>query len=158
MRYLMLLAAFGVGLAAASPAPAMDMHKIIKADAIQWMPAPPQLPKGAQVALVYGDPGKDGLYIILAKMPDGYMIPAHWHKQTENVTVLSGTFNVGMGDKLDKSKTEALGPGGFFSSGAEMRHFAWSSGETVIQVTGMGPFDITYVDPKDDPSKAAKSN
>ncbi len=57
------------------------------------------------------------------------------------------------GDKLDKAKTDALGPGGFFSSGAEMRHFAWTKGETVIQVTGVGPFDITYVDPKDDPSK-----
>ena len=153
MKHLITAVALVAGLAAASPAPAMDMHKIIKADAIQWMPAPPQLPKGAQVAVVYGDPGKAGLYIILARMPDGYAIPAHWHKQVENVTVLSGTFNVGMGDKLDKTKTDALGAGGFFSSGAEMRHFAWIKGETVIQVTGMGPFDITYVDPKDDPSK-----
>lgn len=157
MKHLALLVALGAGLAAASPAAAMDMHTIIKADAIQWMPAPPQLPKGAQVAVVYGDPGKPGLYIILAKMPDGYMIPAHWHAQTENVTVLSGTFNVGMGDKLDKTKTEALGAGGFFSSGAKMTHFAWTAGETVVQVAGMGPFDITYVDPKDDPSKEAKA-
>jgi hypothetical protein len=153
MKHLTLLAALGAGLALATPAPAMDMHKIIKADAIQWMPAPPQLPKGAQVAVVYGDPGKPSPYIILAKMPDGYAVPPHWHKQTENVTVISGTFNVGMGDKLDKTKTEALTAGGFFSSGAEMRHFAWIKGETVIQVTGVGPFDITYVDPKDDPSK-----
>jgi hypothetical protein len=153
MKHLARLVVLGAGLAVASPAPAMDMHKIVKPDAIQWMAAPPQLPKGAQVALLHGDPGKSGLYIILARMPDGYMIPAHWHKQTENVTVLSGTFNVGMGDKLDKAKTEPLGPGGFFSSAAEMRHFAWMTGETVIQVTGMGPFDITYVDPKDDPSK-----
>jgi anti-sigma factor ChrR (cupin superfamily) len=133
------------------------MHKIIKADAIQWTAAPPQLPKGAQVAVVYGDPGKEGLYIILAKMPDGYAIPAHWHNQTENVTVLKGTFNVGMGDKLDKAKGEALGPGGFFSSGAKMQHFAWATGETVIQVSGIGPFDITYVNPKDDPSGVAKN-
>jgi hypothetical protein len=153
----MLLSAVAFSaLLAAGPGSAMEMHKIIKADAIQWSEAPPQLPKGAKVAVVYGDPSKEGLYIILARMPDGYIVPAHWHNQVENVTVLSGTFNVGMGGKLDKQKGEALGPGGFFSSGAKMQHFAWVTGETVIQVTGMGPFDITYVDPKDDPAAMAK--
>jgi hypothetical protein len=156
MRRL-LLAAMMLGAVLAGPAPADEMHKILKADAIQWGPAPPQLPKGAQVAVVYGDPGKEGLYILLAKMPDGYAIPAHWHNQVENVTVIRGVFNVGMGDKLDKAKAEALGVGGFFSSGSKMRHYAWVSGETIIQVTGMGPFDITYVDPKDDPSAMVKN-
>jgi hypothetical protein len=157
MKSTLLSAVAFSALLLAVPAPAMEMHKIVKADAIEWSPAPPQLPKGAQVAVVYGDPNKEGLYIILAKMPDGYAIPAHWHNQVENVTVLSGTFNVGMGDKLDKQKGEALGPGGFFSSGSKMQHFAWSTGETVIQVSGLGPFDITYVDPKDDPSGMAKN-
>jgi hypothetical protein len=157
MKHVFLAAvALSASVLALSPAPAMDMHKIIKADAIQWAPAPPQLPKGSQIAVVYGDPGKEGLYIILARMPDAYAIPAHWHNQVENVTVLSGTFNVGMGDKLDKTKGQALGPGSFFSSGAKMNHFAWVTGETVIQVTGLGPLDITYVDPKDDPSTMAK--
>lgn len=157
MKYLLLATvAFSTTLLGATPAPAMDMHKIVKADAIQWGPAPPKLPKGAQVAVVLGDPTKKGMYIIRAKMPDGYEVPAHWHTRTENVTVLSGTFNVGMGDKLDKSKGEALGPGGFFSSGAKMRHFAWVTGETVIEVSGIGPFDITYVDPKEDPTRMAK--
>jgi len=153
-----IFAAVALGAVLLGPAAAMDMHKIIKADAIQWMAAPPQLPKGAQVAVVYGDPGKEGPYIILAKMPDGYAIPAHWHNQVENVTVLSGTFNVGMGDKLDKSKGDALGAGGFFGAAPKMRHYAWATGETVIEVSGMGPFDITYVDPKDDPAKMAKAN
>ena len=130
--------------------------KFLKPDAIQWAPSP-RLPKGAQVAVIYGDPRKEGHYIILARMPDSYAVPAHWHNQTENVTVISGTFNVGMGDKLDKSSGEALGPGGFFSSGSKMRHYAWATGETIIQVTGMGPFDVIYVDPKDDPSGAAKN-
>jgi len=134
-----------------SPACADDMHKIIKPDALQWGPSP-RLPKGAQVAVLHGNPGQEGHYIILAKLPDGYAVPAHWHSQTENVTVISGTFHVGTGDKLDKSKGEALKAGGFFSSGAKMRHYAWATGETIIQVSGMGPFDITYVDPKDDPS------
>jgi anti-sigma factor ChrR (cupin superfamily) len=123
---------------------------------MQWLPSP-RLPKGTQVSILYGDPRKEGHYIILARMPAGYEVPAHWHTQVENVTVLSGTFNVGMGDKLDKSKGMALGPGGFFSSGAKHHHYAWTTGETLLQVTGVGPFDVIYVDPKDDPSNAAKN-
>lgn len=156
MNYMLLAVALSTSLLGVTPAPAMDMHKIVKSDAIQWGPAPPQLPKGAQVAVVLGDPAKKGMYIIRARMPDGYEIPAHWHNRTENVTVLSGTFHIGMGNKLDKSKGEVLGPGGFFSSGEKMRHYAWVTGETIIEVTGTGPFDITYVDPKDDPSKMAR--
>lgn len=158
MKHIAFVAVLLCTTAAAGVAPAAEMHKIIKPDAIQWGPAPPQLPKGAQVAVVTGDPGKKGLYIIRAKMPDGYEVPAHWHKKAENVTVLSGTFNVGMGDKLDKQKGEALGPGGFFGAAPKMRHYAWVTGETVIEVSGMGPFDITYVDPKDDPAKMAKAH
>jgi anti-sigma factor ChrR (cupin superfamily) len=152
----MFLAAVALAAACGGPASAQEMHKVLKPDAIQWM-ASPRLPKGALVAVVHGDPRKEGHYIILARMPDGYSVPAHWHTQTENVTVISGIFNVGMGDKLDKTKGEALGPGGFFSSGSQMRHYAWTTGDTLIQVTGMGPFDVTYVDPKDDPSTMAKN-
>jgi hypothetical protein len=158
MKHVALLIPLIASGALPGPVLAAEMHKVVKADAIQWGPAPPQLPKGAQVAVLAGDPGKAGLYIIRAKMPDGYSIPAHWHRKAENVTVISGTFNVGMGDKLDKAKGEALGPGGFFLASPKMRHYAWASGETVVEVSGIGPFDITYVDPKDDPSKMAKAN
>ena len=159
MKHIMLFAAAAMVAAASGGAvTAAETHKVVKADAIQWGAAPPQLPKGAQVAVLAGDPGKAGLYIIRAKMPDGYSIPAHWHRKAENVTVISGTFNIGMGDKLDKSKTEALAPGGFFSAQPKMHHFAWVSGETIIEISGIGPFDITYVDPKDDPSRMAKAN
>ena len=72
--------------------------------------------------------------------------------------MLTGTFNVGMGDKLDKSQGQALAPGGFFSAPPRMSHFAWATGETIVEVTGMGPLDFKYVDPKDDPSKAIKTN
>jgi len=151
----MLLAAVALTILTA-PVCAEDMHKVLKPDALQWV-ASPRLPKGAQVAIVYGDPRKEGHYIILARMPAGYAVPAHWHSTTENVTVISGTFNVGMGDKLDKTRGEALGPGGFFSSGARMHHYAWTTGETLLQVTGMGPFDVTYVDPNDDPANVPKN-
>jgi len=150
------LAAVTLATVFGGAAAAEDMHKMLKLDTMHWIPSP-RLPKGTQVSIVYGDPRKEGHYIILAKMPDGYSIPAHWHNQVENVTVISGTFNVGMGDKLDKTRGEALGPGGFFSSGSKMHHYAWTTGETLIQVTGVGPFDVIYVDPKDDPASTPKN-
>ena len=80
-------------------------------------------------------------------MPAGYKIPAHNHPTTEYVTVVSGAFNIGMGDKLDEQKGVALKPGGFAEAAAKMNHYAWTSGETVVQVHGQGPFAITYVNP-----------
>jgi quercetin dioxygenase-like cupin family protein len=150
---LIILAA----LASFAPASAMEMQKIIPPDAVKWGPAPPVLPKGAQIAALFGDPTKKGPYIVRVKFPDGAQVPAHWHSQIENVTVISGTFHIGMGDKLDQTKADAIGPGGFFSMPAKMRHYGWAKGETVVQISGMGPFDIKFVDPKDDPSKAPKS-
>ena len=108
---------------------------------------------GAQIAVVSGDPFKEGLNVVRLKMPAGYKIPAHNHPTTEYVTVLSGAFNIGMGDKLDEQKGMALRPGGFAEAAAKMNHYAWASAETVVQVHGQGPFAITYVNPADDPSK-----
>jgi quercetin dioxygenase-like cupin family protein len=127
---------------------------VIAADAIAWGPSPPGLPPGAEAAVMAGDPGKRGVYVVRAKLPDGYAIPAHWHRKPEYVTVLSGTFNFGMGDKLDKSKADAVKAGGFFTAQPRMRHYGWATGETVVEISGMGPFDIQYVDKNDDPRKA----
>jgi quercetin dioxygenase-like cupin family protein len=120
-------------------------------DAVKWGPVPPMLPKGAEVAVVSGDPSGTGLYVVRARMPAGYQIPAHNHPTTEYVTVLSGTFFLGMGDKLDTGKGQALQPGGFAAAPAGMNHFAWAGTDAVIQVHGQGPFAITYVNPADDP-------
>ena len=122
---------------------------------IQWGDAPPVFPAGAKFTVLMGDPGKAGPYTVRMKAPDGYKIAAHWHPTDEHLTVISGTFNVGMGDKLDLSKGKALSAGAFASMPARMRHFAWTTGETEIQVHGMGPFKLVYVDPADDPTKAA---
>ncbi len=122
---------------------------------IQWGDAPSNLPAGAKFAVLMGDPGKTGSYVVRLKMPDGYKIAAHWHPLDENVTVISGTFNVGMGDKLDMSKGKACTAGAFGTAPARMHHFGWTTGETEVQVHGMGPFKLVYVDPADDPTKAA---
>jgi quercetin dioxygenase-like cupin family protein len=123
-------------------------------DAVKWGPAPPALPKRAEIAVLSGDLSKSEEFVVRLKMPAGYEIPAHHHPTTENVTVLSGSFHAGMGDKLDKAKGETFVPGGFASLPAGMNHYAWTTAETIVQVHGQGPFAITYVNPADDPSKS----
>ncbi len=102
------------------------------------------------MAVLSGDPSQPGPYIVRFKAPGGYRIPAHWHSAEEQITVLSGSFHYGMGDTLDESKSEALGPGSFTSMPARMHHFAWTSEPTEIQVNSTGPFDIHYLNPADD--------
>ena len=144
---LMVMITVSAGLA--------EEMKVTTADSIKWGPAPPSLPKGAQLAVLSGDPASDGPFVVRVKLPAGYQVAAHNHPTTENVTVLSGTFNIGMGDKLDTQKGQLLHTGGFAEAAAKMNHYAWTSGETVVQVHGQGPFAITYVNPADDPSKNA---
>jgi quercetin dioxygenase-like cupin family protein len=107
------------------------------------------------MAVLAGDPGKKGqFFVVRLKAPAGYKIPAHQHPTAEAVTVISGDLHYGMGDKLDESKAEKLGPGGFIDMPANMNHYAFSGGgEVIIQIAGEGPFAIKYVNPADDPSK-----
>ena len=87
------------------------------------------------------------------KAPAGYKVAPHVHPNDENVTVLSGMFHIGFGDKFDESKAHVVKPGGFLLVPKGVQHFAWASQETVIQLHGLGPHSITYVDPADDPRK-----
>lgn len=123
-------------------------------DAVNWGPAPASLPKGAEIAVLAGDPSKNDSFVVRLKMPASYQLPAHHHPTTENVTVLTGSFYAGMGDKLDMDKGQTFAPGGFVSMPAGMNHFAWATTETIVQVQGNGPFAIVYVDPADDPTKS----
>jgi quercetin dioxygenase-like cupin family protein len=122
-------------------------------DTLKWGEAPSVLPKGAQLAVITGDPGKVGSYVIRVKVPAGYQIPAHWHSTAENLTVLSGTVNVGMGAKLDKRRSTSLEVDSFIYLPPKMDHFLWTSVPAVFQIHADGPFDIVYVNPNDDPSK-----
>lgn len=123
---------------------------------VVWGPGPPFLPAGAKLAVLEGDPGKPEEFTLRLALPDGYKIPAHSHPTTENVTVVSGEFHAGMGDKLDAAKGLILPSGSFASLPAKMNHYAWAKGRTVVQVHGTGPFAITYVNPADDPRNAKK--
>jgi quercetin dioxygenase-like cupin family protein len=102
-----------------------------------------------------GDPGKEGPFTFRVLMPDGYTIPPHTHPKTERITVIKGTFNFGMGEKLDKSSTQAMPAGTFGHWPAGMKHFVWANGETVVQFHGFGPWKIVYLNPADDPRNAA---
>jgi hypothetical protein len=128
-------------------------HVVVRPDEIKWGPAPPSLPAGAQAAILVGDPSKSAPFVLRAKLPDGYKVPAHWHPTDENVTVIQGTLMVGKGDKLNAANSKPMPAGSYMRMPKEMRHFAWAKGETIIQVHGMGPFEINYVNPADDPRK-----
>jgi quercetin dioxygenase-like cupin family protein len=143
-------------LALASPARSMDDQVFVNTGDIKWGAAPPVLPKGAKLAVLYGDPGKPGPYVLRLAAPANYRIPPHWHTQTENLTIVSGALYLGMGDKLVAKEAQALKAGGYHYLPAKQHHYAFTRGATVIQVSGEGPFDINYIDPKDNPAPAAK--
>jgi quercetin dioxygenase-like cupin family protein len=118
---------------------------------ITWGPAPAVFPAGAQMAVLQGNPGSNGLFTVRLRFPDGYKIAPHTHPTDENVTVISGTFRVGMGDTFDTKKMMALKTGGFVTAPANQAHYAVAEGATVVQVHAMGPFALTYVNPADAP-------
>jgi hypothetical protein len=122
-------------------------------DQVKWGPAPPFIPAGAQLAVVEGNPmASSGDYTIRLKMPDGYRIAPHTHPLRENVTVISGTLKVGMGDTFDTNKMMSFGPGSFAYLDPSMHHYAGASGETVVQIHGQSPVKFNYINPADDPS------
>ena len=122
-------------------------------DDIKWGDAPPVLSPGAKFAVVDGNPMKAGsYYTIRLQLPDGYKIMPHWHPVAEHLTVMSGSFNIGMGDKMDESAAKTLPAGSYGVMPAKMHHYAVTKGDTTVQISGMGPFALTYVNPADDPS------
>jgi len=123
-------------------------------DAVPYGPAPAFVAAGAQLAVLEGNPGaSSGDYTVRLKMPDGYRIAPHWHPKRENVTVISGTFKVGMGDRFDESKMGDFPAGSFAYLDPDMHHYAMASGEVVVQVHGASPLQFNYVNPDDDPSR-----
>ena len=119
--------------------------------AVSWGDAPAFLPAGAKLAVLDGNPMAGGLFTIRLKMPDGYVIPPHSHPTDEHVTVLQGNIMVGMGDKFDESMMNKSSEGTFANIPAGMHHYAKTDGETILQIHGMGPFKIRYVNKADDP-------
>src|SRR5262245_57766723 len=128
-------------------------HTVVPGDAITWGPAPPSLPPGAQAAILLGSPAKEGPFVLRLKFPAGFAVPPHRHSKDELVTVISGKFGIASGEKLDRAAAKPLPAGSFVHLPAGMPHYAWADGEVVVQINGVGPFDVNYIDPKDDPRK-----
>lgn len=124
-----------------------------KAAKLTWGPAPPVLPAGAKMAVVSGDPGKPAPFVVQLDMPNGYVVPPHFHPTDEHVSVKTGHFRYGMADKIDEKAMKSLRPGQSVNLKANMHHYAMARGRTVVAISGMGPFAITYVNPADDPQK-----
>jgi anti-sigma factor ChrR (cupin superfamily) len=122
-------------------------------DRITWTPAPAILPSGAKVAILQGNPAEAGPFTMRLWAPDGYRIASHYHPAVEHITVIQGTFKVGMGEKFDASALTELPAGTFAALPPDTRHFAQAHGETIIQLHGVGPWKLTYVNPADDPRR-----
>ena len=125
--------------------------QVHSAAAVKWGPGPDFLPHGARFAVIQGDPGNSGYYTIRLRLPDHYRVPPHFHPKDEHVTVLAGTFLVGMGDTMNLRKAQRLTAGGFITAPADAHHFAAARGVTVLQISGEGPLAITYAKDSDDP-------
>jgi quercetin dioxygenase-like cupin family protein len=132
---------------------AAEQHSVVSAEQLKWS-APPALLEGAEIAVVAGDPSKEEPYVIRLKAPAGFKIMPHTHPNTENVTVISGTFNLGTGAKFDEAKLVPINAGGFVQVPSGMEHYVLISEDTLIQLHGVGPTGITYVNPADDPRKS----
>lgn len=120
---------------------------------IKWGEAPPNLPKGAKIAVLSGDPSKPGPFVGRLMMPAGYKIAPHYHSTDEDLTIVSGTFYLATGDKLDAKNAHVIKAGGFHHLPAKTNHYAFTKSPTVVQINAMGPFDIVYLNPADDPSQ-----
>lgn len=148
----LLLPAFGALAALAVPAAAGDAaHVMLKPEEIVYKPGPASLPAGAEFAILYGDPSSEGLFAMRLKLPEGYHVAPHVHGRPEIVTVISGTFLIGHGETADRAAATELAPGSFFAFAPGMAHFAYATGETVVQVNSSGPWTIDYVDKANDP-------
>jgi len=154
---LVPLVLLGVGVSnakhPATPHAAPSSHVMFDADSLKWGDAPPSLPKGAQMVVLSGDPEKPGPFALRLKTPAGYKVARHWHPSEERVTVLQGDFHLQMGDGTG-AHAHAFAPGGYVVMPPRMQHAASTQGGAIVQIDSMGPFQIHYVDPKDDPRTA----
>jgi quercetin dioxygenase-like cupin family protein len=121
-------------------------HKIVRSGDLKWTP----IIKGCEIAVVDGNPDTEGQpFVVRFHCADGAKTPPHWHPTDENITTLKGAFLVGMGDKFDESKLKAMNPGNFMVMPKEMRHFGMAKGDLVLQIHGIGPFKVNWVNPSE---------
>lgn len=136
-----------------APAPPAGSMQVYQPADLTWKDGPGSLPAGAKFAVLEGDPAKEGPFTMRLQLPDGFRIAPHYHGGVEHITVLAGTFNVGMGETFDAAATKKMPAGSFGYWPAGMKHFVFTEGATTLQLHGQGPWTITYLNPADDPRK-----
>ncbi len=125
---------------------------------MEWKAGPPSLPPGAQMTLLEGDPSKEGFFAMRARFPAGYVIPPHFHPNEERLTIIEGTFLLGMADKVDEAKYQSFSAGSYIAMPPGMPHFAKAKTDVVVQLATNGPWDIIYLNPADDPRRKKSEN
>jgi quercetin dioxygenase-like cupin family protein len=151
MRVFLAAAALSCLPGAALAQEAHPAHTIIPPTEVEWKAGPPSLQPGAQSSVLYGDPSKEGVFVMRLKLPAGFRIAPHTHPNPEILTVISGGFHIGMGTGADEANAQRLGPGGFFAFDPGLAHYAHVEEDTVVQLSSTGPWTINYVEPSDDP-------
>lgn len=126
-------------------------HIMFRGPDLKWAPAPASLPPGAQVTMLEGNPADEGIFTMRLKMPADYRISPHWHPAWEHVTVIEGSFWMGRGEKFEEAALHEIPAGGFAAMAPGTRHFAKTKGPTTVQLHGMGPWQLFYVNAADDP-------
>jgi quercetin dioxygenase-like cupin family protein len=150
--YVVSVVIVGIVIAMSASWAQMNGHRLITPSDLKWEDVP-SLPPGAKIAVIEGPMNEAVPFTVRLKFPASYNIPAHWHPAVERVTVLSGTFHMGIGDKPDPQKTMPLSPGDMMIMQPQTHHFAWTKEAVVVQLNGTGPWGITYINPADDPRK-----
>jgi quercetin dioxygenase-like cupin family protein len=163
MKKILSILLCAVGLALCSALFALDEkpaasseHVMFAAGDLKWQDGPAALPAGSKIAVLSGDPAKTGLFTVRLKFPTGFKVPPHTHPTAEHVTVISGTLAMGKGPKFDEAAAHEMTAGAFSVMPAGTEHFATCKSECVLQVHAMGPFEVKYVNPADDPRGAKK--
>lgn len=147
-----LLAALIVAPASGNQHASTEKHISVVPSDLEWRPAPSVGP-GAQIAVIEGDLKAATPFTFRLKLPPNFKVGVHTHPVYERVTVISGTFHLGIGETFEREKAKAYPAGGVAMMPGGMPMFAYTTEETIIQVHGTGPWGIKYLDPKDDPTK-----
>lgn len=154
IRLIALTLGASAMLAGASASMAEDAHHtVVPGGAVKWGATPASLPPGAQAAMLLGSPAKEGPFVLRLKFPAGFVIPPHRHTKDEFVTVISGKVAITSGETVERASLKPVPTASFIHLPAGMPHYLWAAEETIVQINGTGPFDVVYLDPKDDPRK-----
>ncbi len=150
-KLAILVSSLAIACGSTAVAEMNDTTRFFLPQDIKWGSTPPSLPAGAEAAVLYGDPAKEGMFALRIKAPKGYRIPPHTHPKPEVITVISGKFSLGMGPAADRAGIESLPAGSFSSMPAGVAHYVFVDEDAVIQINAAGPWGIDYVNAKDDP-------